>query len=58
MWNVDGISMNPNGKISTSNENVKSHIEVWIDNGLALAIFPHSVLQIILEQWPFSTQVN
>lgn len=58
MWNVDGISMNPNGKISTSNENVKSHIEVWIDNGLALAIFPHSVLTIILEQWPFSTQVN
>lgn len=53
MWNLDGILMSPNGRISTSNESIEKHIEVWIDDGLALAIFPRNTLPTIIKQWPF-----
>ena len=53
MWNLDGILMSPNGRISTSNESIEKHIEIWIDDGLALAIFPRNTLPTIINQWPF-----
>ena len=52
-WNLDGIFLSPKGRISTSNENVEEHIEIWIDDGLALAIFPRKILPKIINQWPF-----
>ena len=52
-WNLDGILLSPKGRISTSNENVEEHIEIWIDDGLALAIFPRKILPKIINQWPF-----
>ena len=52
-WDLDGILLSPKGRISTSNENVEEHIEISIDDGLALAIFPRKILPKIINQWPF-----
>ena len=52
-WDLDGILLSPKGRISTSNESIEKHIEIWIDDGLALAIFPRNTLPTIINQWPF-----
>jgi thiamine pyrophosphokinase len=51
-WNVDGLSLSPVGIVSTSNETTGSRIECWIDQGIAVVIFPREHIHDVLAQWP------
>ena len=51
-YNVDGIDLSPIGMVSTSNSTVDPQIQVWIDSGVALIVFPREILETVLDQWP------
>jgi thiamine pyrophosphokinase len=51
-WNVDGVAMSPVGIVSTSNETTDDRVQCWIDDGIAVVIFPREFLDDVLGQWP------
>lgn len=53
-YNLDDVALSPIGMVSTSNTTATTHVQVWIDSGVALVIFPRGELQTVLDQWPFS----
>lgn len=51
-WNLDGVDLDPLGTVSTSNFCVDERIKVSVKSGVALVIFPRTVLDSVLDQWP------
>ena len=51
-WNVDGLSLSPVGIVSTSNETTGDRVQCWIDQGVAVVIFPREYIHDVLAQWP------